>query len=95
MAVYKLSKAADIKLAQIYEYSLLNFGEEQADSYYLSLHEVFEKLAAMPLMGRPFRGRRRHEHAEHVIFYRPVDDGILVLQIFHHLEDIDRRLDPN
>ena len=94
MAVYRLSKSADIKLDQIYEYSLLTFGERQADLYYHSLHDAFEKLANMPFLGRPFRGRRRHQHAEHVIFYRSIADGILILQIFHHAEDIERRLDP-
>ncbi len=88
MAVYRLSKTADIKLTQIYEYSLLNFGEALADRYYQSLHDAFERLAEMPLMGREFRGRRRHEHEQHVIFYHQTSDGIMVVQIFHKSENI-------
>lgn len=88
MAVYRLAKAADAKLEQIYEYSLLTFGERQADAYYHSLHETFDFLAARPLIGREFRGRRRHEHAEHVIFYRQVQNGIFVVQILHRNENI-------
>lgn len=88
MAVYRLSRAAQFKLTEIYEYSLLNFGEQRADAYLLSLHESFERLANMPQMGRLWRRWRRHEHAEHVVFYEVSGDGILVVQIFHHREDI-------
>ena len=91
MAVYKLAKAADSKLERIYEYSLLNFGLRKADAYYKELQDIFEMLAAMPGIGREFRGRRRHEHAEHVIFYRQKPDGILIVQIFHHSENIDAK----
>ena len=92
MAVYRLAKTADIKLEQIYSYSLLTFGARQADAYYKGLHETFDLLAAMPLIGREFRGRRRHEHAEHVIFYRQVQYGILIVQILHKNESVASKL---
>ncbi len=88
MAAYKLSRLARAKLADIYEYSFLNFGERQADAYLDGLYETFDKLAAMPLMGRTWQQWRRHEHAEHVIFYAIDDDEIEIVQIFHHSENI-------
>ncbi|WP_081606788.1 type II toxin-antitoxin system RelE/ParE family toxin [Asticcacaulis benevestitus] len=81
-----------MKLERIYEYSLLKFGAQQADAYYKALHETFDLLAAMPLMGREFRGRRRHEHAEHIIFYRPTRDGILIVQLLHKSENVASKM---
>ena len=92
MAAYKLSVDARNRLAEIYEYTLLNFGERQADAYYLALHETFERLAHSPLMGWTFRAYRRHDHGRYAIFYMPVDAEIVIAQIFHHSENIDARL---
>ncbi len=58
MAAYNLSKAARAKIAGIYEYSLLTFGERQADAYLDSLFETFDRLADMPNMGRSWRDWR-------------------------------------
>ena len=94
MAVYKLSLSAEAKLAEIYEYSLLTFGERQADKYYQALHDTFDLLVQAPGMGRTFRDFRRHDHGAHAIFYEPMDGGIFISQIYHHSEDIERRLQP-
>ena len=51
MAVYKLSSKADADLAGIYEYTILNFGLEQASAYLLGLHERFAALAEHPMPG--------------------------------------------
>jgi len=92
MAEYRLSLAARAKLAGIYEYSFLNFGELQADTYLDSLYQTFAKLAEMPRMGRLWRRWRRHEHAEHIIFYTTSRGEIEVVEIFHHREDIVARM---
>ena len=54
MLHYKLTKVADQKLEKIIEYTILNFGEVQADKYYTRLHEIFELLGNQPNIGRPF-----------------------------------------
>ncbi|AXG69607.1 ParE toxin of type II toxin-antitoxin system, parDE [Kordia sp. SMS9] len=54
MVTYKLSNDASQKLEEIYEYSLLNFGADKADEYYLSLHKVFELLSDQPSLGKNF-----------------------------------------
>jgi len=85
MAGYRLSNAADKKIASIYEYSVLKFGETQADAYFLGLHELFDLLASNPSMGREEPdvgdGIRRFLYKAHLIFYRSVADGIFVLDI--------------
>jgi plasmid stabilization system protein ParE len=92
MAAYKLARAADMKLELIYEYSLLTFGARQADAYYKGLRETFDLRAHMPLIGREFRGRRRHENAEHIIFYRPVHYGVLIVQLLHKSENVTSKI---
>jgi len=88
MPGYRLSILADAKLVEIYRYSVENFGLAQARKYVGSLHDTFVRLAEHPRLGRPWRDWRRHEHAEHVIFYEIVDDGIFIVRIFHHRENI-------
>jgi toxin ParE1/3/4 len=88
MAVYKLSPQAEAKLVDIYEYSLRNFGERQADKYYMSMHEAFQRLAEAPLIGRLFHEFRRHEHDQYAIFYELIDEGVKITMIYHHSENI-------
>ena len=52
MAVYRLSTRAALDLDEIYEYTILNFGLTQAQSYLNGLHERFENLAQQPMLGR-------------------------------------------
>lgn len=89
MAGYRLSEEADRRLAEIYRYSLETFGEQQADKYFNSLHDVFGTLARHPELGRPFHEYRRHEHQSHVIFYKPDASGILIVRVLHHREEAD------
>jgi len=52
MAVYRLSSKAAADLDAVYEYTILNFGLEQARAYLSGLHERFETLAEHPMHGR-------------------------------------------
>lgn len=89
MVHYKLSKSADQKLEEIYEYTFLHFGEVQADQYYFKLHETFVFLSTQPRIGRAFFDYRRHEHESHVIFYKIEEDFILIVKILHEREEIE------
>lgn len=86
MARYSLSQVADGKISAVYEYSLLQFGEDQADDYFLGMHHLFEILAERPLLGRQSdalgEGMRRFVYKAHVVFYTSTADGILVVDIF-------------
>jgi len=92
MASYKLSNNAAKSIGKIYEYSLLNFGEKQADKYYQSLHHAFKLLAEEPHIGRKFHEYHRHEHGEHVFFYKITNYGIKIIHIFHNREDIENKI---
>jgi toxin ParE1/3/4 len=52
MAGYSLSSKAAADLESIYEYTILQFGLEQARAYLLGLHERFQMLAEQPTQGR-------------------------------------------
>lgn len=79
-------------MIEIYEYSLLNFGIIQADLYQTSMEETLLLLAGQPKLGRVFREYRRHEHGQHVIFYRIEKYGIKVAYIFHASETLENKL---
>lgn len=85
--MYKLSNLAVEDFTAIYEYTLLNFGETQADTYTENLESTFHLLYSSPLMGYESPeiadGVRRHDHQRHAIFYRPQDDEIFVIRILH------------
>lgn len=86
MARYRLSATADDKISAIYEYSFLHFGSDQADLYFMGLHRLLETLAETPLLGRPDKNLgsdiRRFVYERHVVFYKAVAGGILVLDVF-------------
>ncbi|MGH1399573.1 MAG: type II toxin-antitoxin system RelE/ParE family toxin [Alphaproteobacteria bacterium] len=92
MAIYTLSTDAKRKIAEIYEYSYLNFAEVTADEYFMSLHETMNLLAEQPNLGRKFYEFQRFEHREHTIFYEIRDNDILIVNIFHQSEDIMKKL---
>jgi toxin ParE1/3/4 len=72
--MYKLSNLAVEDFTAIYEYTLLNFGDIQADNYTDYLESTFRLLSSSPLMGYECPeiadGVRRHDHQRHAIFYR-------------------------
>ena len=51
MENYRLAKKADSDLSQTYEYGILNFGLEQAQSYLLGLYDRLQSIVENPLSG--------------------------------------------
>ena len=88
MTRYRLTRQADRNLGENYLYAAEQFGIRQADQYADELEHVFDLLAADKIRA----GLRRHEHAGHVIFYRPAGEGVLIVGIVHRRVRPD--LDP-
>lgn len=89
---YSLSKQAAEDFANIYEYSLLQFGVYQADYYTDGLHHAFALLASSPFMGikcpEITSELFRHNHQRHVIFYRTASNGnLFIVRILHQQMD--------
>ena len=94
MAVYKLSSKADADLAGIYEYTILNFGLEQARAYLLGLHERVAALAEHPILGRSAQelapNLRRFEYQSHIVFYLAKKQGVWIVRVLHQSMDTKR-----
>ena len=84
---YRLTQQADQHLGDIYLYTAKTFGRAKADSYLQGFAATFDLLADNPHMGRAADhvrpGLRRHEHAGHVIFYREMGKGLLIIGVIH------------
>ncbi len=97
MAAYSLSDKAVSDLDGIYEYTILNFGLEQARAYLLGLHERFQILADNPGVGRSAAQLapelRRHEYQSHIIFYIPKEAGVLIVRVLHTRMDAKRHFE--
>jgi toxin ParE1/3/4 len=84
---YRLGPKGESDLAEIFDYTVDTWGEEQAENYVDELARCFQLLADSPGLGRAcdllFPGIRRFEQGKHVIFYKQDRSGILVSRILH------------
>ncbi|MFP1129839.1 type II toxin-antitoxin system RelE/ParE family toxin [Asticcacaulis sp. W401b] len=96
MADFTLSDEAGQDLKSIAQYTLDRFGYEQARKYRYELYETLILLAKRPGIGAACEQirtqNRRFSHLSHMIYYRPLQQGILVLRILHHSQDPLRHL---
>lgn len=76
---YRLSVEATHDVKRIYRYGYEMFGEHQADQYYQSLFEMFEKIGKnptyYPLVDHIRKGYRRCSALSDAIYFRAADDG--------------------
>ena len=81
MAACRLTPKAADDLDGIHEYTITNFGLEQARDYLNGLRRRFDDLAEHPVLGREADrltpGLRRYPYHSHVVFYMPEDEGVL------------------
>ena len=96
MTDYRLSRRAAMDLEAIAEFTIERFGIERARRYKNELKVCFADLAENPQLGRRAeqlaKGLRRFEHQSHIIFYKPEDDGILIVRLLHNRMNVTRRL---
>jgi len=94
MAVYKLSGKASADVEDIYEYTIVNFGIEQARKYMHGLGDCLQALAENPLQGRAADELalelRRYDYQSHVVFYREVEQYTLIVRVLHKSMDFAR-----
>lgn len=92
---YELSIEADKDLENIFDYTLQEFGSNQAMEYVSSFENTSEKVCWNPEIGR-----RRVEirlylgsivKESHVVFYRLLDNRIRIVRIFHGSMDLPQR----
>jgi len=87
MAKYRLTLQAEADLLNMFLYGFESFGLAEAENYREGMVRCFELLAENPRLGRKAdnfaSGARRHEHAQHVIFYDEQPDSVLIIGIIH------------
>jgi toxin ParE1/3/4 len=85
---FRLSRRAEEDFLQIGAFTIDRWGVDQANRYLNQLETCCRQIADMPAMGRPANevrpDLRRIEHGRHVIFYRELSDGVLIVRILHH-----------
>lgn len=94
---YQLSTAADYDLEEIFDYTLEEFGLDQAIKYVSEFEPAFEQLVKNPEMGRNrneiMPGLRSYPKASHVVFYRTLHDHLRIVRILHSSRDIPKFFD--
>ena len=93
---YALRELARADLEAIWDYTVKQWGVEQAERYLQELFGCFEELAANPRLGRERddvkAGYRSFPQGRHVVFYVIASAGIEVIGIVHQSVDVDAHL---
>lgn len=96
MGVYKLTRKAEIDLAEMYEYGIETFGLKQAKGYLLGIHDLFQVLADNLNLGRDASeflfSLKRFSYKSHTIFYLATDIDILIVRIINQSMDYENNL---
>ena len=96
MAKYDITKEATDDLYRIWEYTVDNWSEQQADMYYAFLEAGMNEVSDAPeLIGKPFDeiypGLRAYHVRRHMLFYITQDNGrVLIVRILHERMDYAR-----
>ncbi|RLB72412.1 MAG: type II toxin-antitoxin system RelE/ParE family toxin [Deltaproteobacteria bacterium] len=89
-----LSPRAKLDLGEIWDYTLSQWGVEQAEKFVRELWFSMEHAANNPTksvdIGDIRRGYRKSKSGCHVIFFKATGDGINVVRILHQRMDFER-----
>ena len=97
MVKYELSNKAVADLNEIWEYTLENWSENQADRYYDMLLGICQDIADNPELGKNYDGIKSDlfglKANQHVIFYRKSEvNPIEITRILHERMDLKKRI---
>ncbi|MHA7832325.1 MAG: type II toxin-antitoxin system RelE/ParE family toxin [Flagellimonas sp.] len=97
MPKFQLSKAAEEDIASIADYTIFNFGIDQARKYRNGLIDTLTQIAHNPALGQVFIlpntvGLKRFRYKAHMIFYQETGSGILIVRILGGMMDFKRHL---
>ena len=85
MQSYRLNEEAKADLVRIYQWGILQYGIEKADTYFAALFEAFEAIATAPLFYPSVAcirtGYRRCVCGVDSIYYRIVDEAVEIIAI--------------
>ena len=91
-----LSPRAKLDLSEIWDYTLLEWGADQAEKYVRELWATMLTAASDPsrsvAIGEIRKDYRKSRYGSHVIFFKETGNGIDVVRILHQKMDFDRHL---
>lgn len=89
---YILSKIADQDLEAIFDYTMEEFGFDQAEKYLLEIEGIFQNLILNPNSGKTRneikKGLYSFPKDNHIIFYRILGNHIRIVRVLHGSRDI-------
>ncbi len=96
MNEFRLTPSAKSDLIEIWNYTVENRSENQAEKYLQNIEDKLNQLAADPELGRQRSeigpGYYSFPVQKHIIFYLISDNRIDIIGILHGKMDIDRNL---
>ena len=97
MADFKFTNKAVFDLTQIWNYTLKNWSEDQADRYYNMLIDNCKEIANNPDLGKNYSAVTENllgfKAGRHIIFYRKISKKeIEIIRILHEQMDIENRI---
>jgi toxin ParE1/3/4 len=95
MKAHVFSPAAEADIEEIWDYSAIHWGPDQADRYTDELRDACHALAAGRKQGmkvdvRP--GYLKHATGSHVVYFRDRGDRLEIIRILHGMQDVERHL---
>jgi toxin ParE1/3/4 len=96
MSQYRLTPAAQADLESIWEYTVANWSEAQAERYIRDIQTSCEGLISGATVSRSAEdiraGYRKAATGSHVMFFKQSMDGVVIVRILHQRMDIERHL---
>ena len=87
MPEVRLSKRAERDIGDIADYTIEQFGIEQARTYRDSMNACFNSIVENPKLGKKIdhirKGYRCLMHQSHAIFYKVERRDILIIRVLH------------
>ena len=92
--IYILSEIADKDLEDIFDYTVDEFGFDQAEKYLLEIEEIFQNLIINPQIGKKRDEIKQDLYSfpkdNHIIFYRILDNHIRIVRVLHGRRDVPK-----
>ncbi|MET3613548.1 toxin ParE1/3/4 [Rhizobium aquaticum] len=95
MKALVFSPAAELDLANIWDYSAANWGPDQADRYTDEIEDACRQLAAGEKRGRPVdvrTGYLKYVTGSHMLYFRDHVGYVEVIRILHQHQDVSLNL---